>query len=77
MSLKIRTLDSGNTDGIKILDLREAELQDPETCAELRSLWIKHGLIVFNGEITNSLHIALSRVFGDLERHPVKEIWVE
>jgi taurine dioxygenase len=73
MSLKIEPLATGDTDGVIVRGVTEALLEDQAAQAELRRLWIDRGLIVFKTAPSASLHVALSRVFGDLEQHPVRD----
>lgn len=41
--------------------------------AELKSLWHQHGILVFrNQDITPEKQIEFSRIFGPLEKHPLK-----
>jgi len=57
--------------------LRAADIGQESVRSELRRLWVEDGLVVFrDGEISDGFQVELSRVFGPLERHPVREIQV-
>ena len=46
----------------------------PDLAAELVALWDEHGILLFRGqEVTPESQIAFSRVFGELESHPLSE----
>lgn len=77
MKVQYESLKEGNTDGIVVKNLSEGDLNSAAVCAELQSLWVKHGLIIFKGVLSTDYHLQLSKVFGDLERHTVKEILVD
>ncbi|HET9629236.1 MAG TPA: TauD/TfdA family dioxygenase [Novosphingobium sp.] len=63
--------------GVQVRALRHADLQSTEIVKELRNLWIQHGMIVFREVDDNpEFQIELSRCFGNLEPHPVRELWV-
>jgi taurine dioxygenase len=58
--------------------LTSSDIAQEAVRSELRRAWIDHGLLVFcGGEIGDDFQVQLSRVFGPLERHPVREIQVE
>lgn len=59
--------------GLTARDIEKDEVRD-----ELRRLWIEDGLVLFrDGEISEDFQLDLSRIFGPLEAHPVKEIQTE
>ena len=61
--------------GAEILGLDLACIEHAETRASLYADWMDHGVLVFRDlPVTNAEHLALSRVFGDLELHPLPEI---
>lgn len=77
-SLDRRELKPGLGFGRRIAGLRLADLDDPAIREELRRIWIQDGLVVFTDtDGSAEFHVALSRVFGDLEQHPVRELWTE
>ena len=47
--------------------------------AALYAAWLEHGILLFRNDRppTTEQHFALSRCFGELERHPMPEIWAE
>jgi taurine dioxygenase len=54
------------------------KLKGEENRRRLRELWYQHGLLVFrDNPVTNELHLELSRVFGQLEGHFLKDRIVE
>ena len=56
------------------LDLNRAI--EPDIQAYIYDLWLKRGLLRFRGgsEVSPEQHIRLSRCFGELELHPLKEL---
>jgi taurine dioxygenase len=59
----------------EIHGLSIAQIQHAETRASLYADWMEHGVLVFRDiPVTNAEHLELSRVFGDLELHPLPEI---
>ena len=75
--MRTNKLPSGNTKGLLIEGITLADLDSPDLRAELVDLWLQGGLLVFRGDNNTALHVELSKVFGDLEQHPVKEFRVE
>lgn len=73
----VEKLDPARKYGVAISGLTEGDLTSATVRSELINLWIEHGLIVFRGEGSSSFHVDLSRVFGDLVLHPVKETRIE
>ena len=62
--------------GVVVNDLRLEHLTSPAIPQQLRSLWIQHGLLVFrNVDPSDRMHLDLSRCFGDLEKHPLKNAY--
>jgi len=52
-----------------------SQINEPEIRSNLYEDWMKHGVLIFRDmPVSNSQHIELSRVFGDLELHPLPEI---
>lgn len=44
---------------------------------ELYDLFVRHGVLLFRGTgVSPEAHVRVSRCFGELERHSVKESWV-
>ena len=71
----IRPLQDGLPFGIRIGGLTLQQLEDPATCREIDDLFIKHGMIVFEGvEQTDAMQLAISNCFGPLKEHPVKSL---
>lgn len=64
--------------GSVVAGLVPADLADPEMVTQLRQLWADRGLILFRDTPdTPEFQLELSRCFGELDRHPVREIWVD
>jgi taurine dioxygenase len=63
--------------GALVSGLTLEHLQDQAARKALFDLWVDRGVLVFRGENTSEMHVALSRVFGALERHVFKETWVD
>lgn len=63
--------------GIEIVALDLSRLSEPTLRSELYALWLEHGVIVFRGTgADREKHIELSKVFGELEVHPIPKIRV-
>jgi taurine dioxygenase len=77
MTYSITKLDPDRKYGLVISGLTEKDITSEAVRTELKRLWIEHGLIVFQGEGSSSLHVALSKVFGPCVQHPVKETRIE
>jgi taurine dioxygenase len=78
MSFTVEPLSSDLTFGKTIRGLTSADIDDEAIRNQLRKLWVEDGLVVFrDGEINEDFHLALSKIFGPLEAHPVKEILTE
>jgi taurine dioxygenase len=73
----VQRLDSKRRYGVLITGLAERDLDEESVRSDLRALWVEHGLMLFKSEVTPSFHVALSRVFGPLEAHPVREYRLE
>ncbi|HLG86789.1 MAG TPA: TauD/TfdA family dioxygenase [Alphaproteobacteria bacterium] len=75
--MKLETRPLSEHVGVEILRF------DPEAPAEsmraaLEPIFIESGVMLFRGLGPRpDVHLAISRCFGDLERHPVKEVWVD
>lgn len=75
MEFTINPLREGLGFGSVVTGLAPADLDRPEVCDTLRRIWIEDGLVLFRGsEVTPAFQIALSRLFGDLEVHPIPEL---
>lgn len=75
MSYKVEALRDGLGFGRQVIGLRPADIEKDTVRAELRDYWTSDGLVVFRGsEVTPAFQIELSRVFGELELHPIREL---
>ena len=64
--------------GCIVTGLREGDLGDALLREQLHQLWIERGLLVFrDGDSHPAFHVGLSRVFGELQVHSVREILVD
>src|SRR5262245_28203020 len=64
--------------GVTIRGLRRPHLSDETVRGRLRHHWIQDGLAVFrDGDCDEVFHVELSKVFGPLEAHPVREVQSE
>jgi taurine dioxygenase len=69
MTLQIRALDNV---GVEVSGFDITRPIDDALAAELVALWNEHGIMVFRGQdVTPQNQIAFSRVFGELEMHPL------
>ena len=70
MSLTVTSLDNV---GVEVHGFEIIQPYTPELESELRGLWYEHGLLLFRNQPINPANqIAFSRVFGELEMHPIK-----
>jgi taurine dioxygenase len=61
--------------GCRIDGLGARDIVDPKVRQELRDLWIEHGLLLFRGgDHDPDFQVDLSRCFGELQEHSVKEM---
>jgi len=61
--------------GAEVIALDISQIDVPEVRSSLFEDWMDHGLLIFRDlPVTNAQHLQLSRVFGDLELHPLHEI---
>ena len=68
----------GRSFGCVVTGLRESDLDDASLRERLREHWIQRGLLIFrDGDSHPAFHVGLSRVFGELQVHSVREILVE
>ncbi|MEE4661076.1 MAG: TauD/TfdA family dioxygenase [Halieaceae bacterium] len=71
MSIEIRPLDNV---GIEVTGFDISQPIDEDTAATLVELFDEHGILVFRGQdVTPERQIAFSRIFGELEKHPIEE----
>jgi len=70
MALRVTPLDSV---GVEVGGFDITQPITDELAAELVSLWDEHAILLFRGQDVNPQNqIAFSRVFGELEMHPLK-----
>lgn len=75
MGYSVEALREGLGFGKQVIGLARGDIDRDAVRAELRDYWIRDGLVVFRGsEVTPEFQIALSRVFGELEVHPIPEL---
>lgn len=75
MTFSVAPLKDGLAFGARVTGIARDKLTDPEICAELRQIFERGGLMVFEDiEQSADMHVALSRVFGPLKDHPVKAV---
>lgn len=71
--LSVQRLSDDLSFGVIVEGLKREDLKTPGVAQQLRSLWIEHGLVVFRHvDRTDHMHVELSKCFGDLEKHPLK-----
>jgi len=72
MSFEVRKLNGDF--GREIVGLDIAGGISPETAAQLKQVWLEHGVLVFRGCGTSpEVQLDLSRCFGELEPHPIEK----
>ena len=75
MPFAVEPLSADLPFGVTIRGLRRAQLDDPAVQERLRHHWIQDGLVVFrDGDNDQDFHVTLSKIFGPLSDHPVKEV---
>ena len=75
MGFTIGTLQEGLGFGSVVTGLAPDDLDSAEVRDTLRRIWIEDGLVFFRGSaVTPAFQIALSRLFGELEVHPIPEL---
>jgi taurine dioxygenase len=60
--------------GAEVSGLEGLEEFSSGTARALNEAWWRHGILLFRNVRTAQQHIALSRCFGELEVHPLKEL---
>jgi len=68
--LKITPLDPV---GAEVSGLPDGEIS-PETKEALNQAWLEWGVLLFRDVTTAEQHLAISKAFGELEIHPLKEL---
>jgi taurine dioxygenase len=75
MTFSVAPLQEGLAFGARVSGLARGDLTEPELGDELRAIFERDGLIVFEDvEPSAEMHVALSTVFGPLKEHPVKAV---
>jgi taurine dioxygenase len=75
MSFTVERLSPDLPFGITIRGLRRSHLSDEGVRERLRQHWVNDGLVVLrDGDCDEAYHLELSKVFGPLAPHPVKEV---
>lgn len=70
MTLEVKPL---NNVGVEVTGFDINEPMTDEMKAELKALWLEHGILLFRGQdIDAEKQIEFSRIFGPLEMHPLK-----
>jgi taurine dioxygenase len=61
--------------GIEIIGVDLSEIPGADICDALNALWLEHGVMLFRQQsISPEQQVAFSRIFGELEAHPLKAI---
>ena len=75
MQYSVEPIAPGLRFGRIVRGLSATAIADEQVRAELRRLWVDYGLLLFRDcPIADGFQIALSRVFGPLGAHPVREV---
>ena len=78
MTLSVAELRAGLGFGCVVAGLRGDDLDDESVRAELRRLWVLHGLLIFRGSPTTpGFQVKLGGCFGVLERHNSASLQVD
>ncbi|WP_436790868.1 TauD/TfdA dioxygenase family protein [Yinghuangia sp. YIM S10712] len=73
MTIQVKPIDGSNGIGCEVHGLTFEALDDSRTRSELVRLWVEHGVIVFRGVEGAEFQLQLSRVFGDVQAHPMDD----
>src|SRR5882672_9939247 len=77
MAFTVEPLAGGHGFGATIRNLAADDLDAPQVRQALHDLWIDKGVLVFHGMAGGrATHVKLSRVFGELDIHPMREAHV-
>jgi taurine dioxygenase len=64
--------------GVEVVGVDATQPIPADIQKELYGLFVRHGVLLFRGVgVSPEAHLRVSRCFGELERHSVKESWVE
>ncbi|MDG2002581.1 MAG: TauD/TfdA family dioxygenase [Novosphingobium sp.] len=75
MPYSVEPLSPDLSFGKIIRGLTSSDIEQELVREDLRRYWVEDGLVLFrDGEVNEDFQLNLSRVFGPLEAHPVKEI---
>jgi len=75
MTMDLIPISPGIGFGLRIDGLGARDILDPEVRRTLRELWIERGLLLFRGgDHDPDFQVELSRCFGELQEHSVKEL---
>lgn len=75
---QVETLDPDLPYGSIVRGLTVGHLTDGQVRQALQGLWIERGVLVFRDcDSDTGFQVALSKCFGELERHAFPETWVE
>lgn len=73
--ITVSPLKEGLPFGRRVGGVTLAATEDAAIRAQLKDLFVQHGVIVFEGmEPSDALQVAVSNVFGPLKEHPVKNL---
>ncbi len=71
MSIEIKALENV---GVEVSGFDITQSLDEDTAATLVQLFDEHGIMLFRGQdVTPARQIAFSKIFGELEKHPIEE----
>lgn len=61
-------------DAMQVYGITMEDLESNEVRKQLNDLWIEHGILIFRDtDNTDAMHIALSKVFGSFQKHPIAQ----
>lgn len=73
MRIQVSPIDASHGIGCEVRGLTSEALDDGDVREELVGAWIEHGLIVFKEVTGAEFQLKLSRVFGDVQAHPLAD----
>ena len=64
--------------GAEIWGLDASQPIGEATRKALYQAWLQNGILIFKETpVTNAQHLALSRCFGEIEKHPMQQLWAD
>lgn len=76
--MTLRTRPLSDAVGVEVIGLDATQPIADGVRRELYDLFVQHGVLLFRGAgVSAEAHLRVARCFGNLERHSIKESWIE